>query len=68
MPFGQVPLQVGNAPHCRGGGGGASQQLVTVPTLPSFAVQRAASALMLHFVPLGVKKEHVTAPGLPHVD
>jgi hypothetical protein len=46
----------------------ASQQLVQVPTLPCFAVQCAASFLILHFVPALVVRQHVTAFGLPHVE
>jgi len=50
------------------GAGHASQQLVQVPTVPCFAVQWVASFLILHVVPLVVVRQHVTAPGLPHVE
>ena len=50
------------------GAGHASQQLVQLPTVPCFAVQWAASFLILHFVPLVVVRQHVTAPGLPQVE
>jgi hypothetical protein len=50
------------------GAGHASQQLVQVPTVPCFAVQWAASFLILHFVPLVVVRQQVTAPGLPQVE
>ena len=43
------------------GVGHASQQLVHVPMVPCFAVQCAASGLVLHFVPLAVLRQHVTA-------
>ena len=46
----------------------ASQQLVQLPTLPPFAVQCGASGLMLHFVPLVVIRQQVTAFGLPQVE
>jgi hypothetical protein len=48
--------------------GQASQQLVHVPTVPCFAVQRRASTSILHFVPVVVVKQHVTKPGLPQVE
>jgi len=41
---------------------------VQLPTVPCFAVQWAASFLILHFVPFVVVKQQVTAPGLPHVE
>jgi hypothetical protein len=50
------------------GDGHASQQLVQLPTVPCFAVQWAASFLTLHFVPLVVVRQQVTAVGLPHVE
>jgi hypothetical protein len=50
------------------GVGHASQQLVQLPTVPCFAVQWAASFLILHFVPLVVVRQQVTAPGLPQVE
>ena len=51
------------------GAGHASQQLVQVPTVPSLAVQCAASLLILHFVPLVVVIQQVTAPaGFPQVE
>ncbi len=50
------------------GAGHASQQLVQFPTVPCFAVQWAASFLILHFVPLVVVRQQVTAVGLPHVE
>jgi len=50
------------------GAGHASQQLVQLPTVPCFAVQWAASFLLLHFVPLVVVRQQVTAPGLPQVE
>ncbi len=50
------------------GAGHASQQLVQLPTVPCFAVQWAASFLILHFVPLVVVRQQVTAVGLPHVE
>jgi hypothetical protein len=56
--------QLGRLP----GAGQASQQLVHVPTVPFFAVQRRASASILHFVPVVVVKQHVTKPGLPQVE
>ena len=46
----------------------ASQQLVQAPTMPCFAVQCAASFLIVHFVPLLVARQQVTASGLPHVE
>ena len=51
------------------GTGHASQQLVQLPVVPCFAVQCAASFLILHFVPLVVTRQHVTAPvGLPQIE
>ena len=50
------------------GDGQASQQLVQAPTMPCFAVQCAASFLIVHFVPLLVVRQQVTASGLPHVE
>ncbi len=50
------------------GAGHASQQLVQLPTVPCFAAQWAASFLILHFVPLVVVRQQVTAVGLPHVE
>jgi len=50
------------------GAGHASQQLAHAPTVPCFAVQCAASFLILHFVPLVVAKQQVTAPALPQVE
>ena len=50
------------------GAGHASQQLVQLPTVPCLAVQWAASFLILHFVPLVVVRQQVTAVGLPHVE
>jgi hypothetical protein len=50
------------------GAGQASQQLAQVPTVPCFAVQCAESFSTLHFVPLVVVKQHVTAPDLPQVE
>src|SRR2546428_9544709 len=50
------------------GAGHASQQLVQLPTIPCFAVQWAASFLILHFVPFVVVRQQVTAVGLPHVE
>jgi hypothetical protein len=46
----------------------ASQQLVHVPMVPCFAVQCAASVLILHVVPLAVLRQHVTASRLPQVE
>ena len=59
-----APGHVGPLP----GNGHASQQLVQLPTVPCFAVQWAASFLILHFVPLVVVRQQVTAVGLPHVE
>jgi len=56
--------QLGPAP----GAGHASQQLAHAPTIPCFAVQCGASFLILHFVPLVVVKQQVTAPALPQVE
>ena len=56
--------QLGPAP----GAGHASQQLVQAPTVPCFAVQCAASFLILHFVPAAVVMQQVTALGLAHVE
>jgi len=70
VPMGQSPAplhhvgQLGPLP----GVGHASQQLVQLPTVPCFAVQWAASFLTLHFVPLVVVRQQVTAVGLPHVE
>ena len=48
------------------GAGQASQQLVQVPTVP---LQCAASFLTLHFVPVAVVVQQVTAPaGLPQTE
>jgi hypothetical protein len=46
----------------------ASQQLMQVPTVPCFAVQWAASFLVLHFAPFVVVRQQVTVPGLPQVE
>ena len=46
----------------------ASQQLRHVPTVPCFFVHDSAFFLVEHFVPLAPGMQHVTAPGLPHVD
>jgi hypothetical protein len=54
------------------GDGQASQQLVQLPTVPSFAVQWAASFLVLHLVTgapfLVFVRQQVTKPGFPQVD
>jgi hypothetical protein len=50
------------------GVGHASQQLVQLPTVPCFLTQWAASFLILHFVPLVVMRQQVTAVGFPHVE
>src|SRR5262249_48440321 len=50
------------------GVGHASQQLVHVPMVPCFAVQCAASGLILHVVPLAVLRQHVTAFALPQLE
>jgi hypothetical protein len=36
--------------------------------LPAGAVQRPASLLILHFVPVVLVTQQVTAPGFPHVE
>lgn len=46
----------------------ASQQLVHAPTIPCIAVQCAVSFLILHFVPVGVVMQQVTALGRPQVE
>jgi len=51
------------------GGGQASQQLVHIPTLPCLAAHDALSLLILHFVPLVVVIQQVTAVGpLPQTE
>ena len=58
-------VQLGPLP----GTGHASQQLAQTPTLPCFAVQCAASFLILHLVPLMVVMQQVTAPaGFPQIE
>jgi hypothetical protein len=46
----------------------ASQQLAKTPTHPPRCVHRPALPRTLHRVPLDPTRQHVTAPGRPHVD
>jgi hypothetical protein len=51
------------------GAGHASQQLVQAPAVPCFAVQCGTSFSILHFVPLVVVIQQVTAPaGFPQIE
>src|SRR6266571_9249411 len=63
-PLGEAP-QLAPLP----GGGQASQQLLHVPGVPCLSVHFSALCLILQRVPpVGLVRQQVTAPGLPHVE